>query len=139
MNKILALDIGSKRIGIAITDDLGLAAHPVCTLQRRQGYKANLKEICEIIKELEAGSVVVGIPLNSDGSEGPQALACRNFAEKLSEVVDIPVEVWDESLSTMEAEQILINADRSRSKRKKVVDQIAAVLILESYLSAKRS
>ena len=139
MNKILALDVGDKRIGLAVSDELGIAAHPVCTINRRPGYKADIETIRDIIGLCGATCVVVGIPINADGSEGSQAAACRRFAAKLAEKLDIPVEIWDEALSTLEAEEILINADKSRSKRKKIVDQLAAVLILESYLSAKHT
>ena len=142
MNKaarILALDVGDKRIGIAISDELGISAQPLATLERRSGFKADLNDIAKIVEEYGVSKVVVGMPMNMDGSEGEQAAKAREFAERLRRRVRIPVDTWDERLTTAQAERTLIAGDRSRAKRKEVVDQLAAALILENYLAAKGS
>ena len=142
MNKaarILALDVGDKRIGIAISDELGISAQPLATLERREGFKADLNDIAKIVEEYGVSKVVVGMPMNMDGSEGEQAAKAREFAERLRRRVRIPVDTWDERLTTAQAERTLIAGDRSRAKRKEVVDQLAAALILENYLAAKGS
>lgn len=138
MPRILALDIGDKRIGAAITDELGVSARPLATIVRKPGHKADVRAIAEIVTELCVSTVVVGIPVNSDGSEGPQAAKAREFAAKLRDGLNARVETCDEFLTTAEAQEMLIRAGKSRSDRRKLIDQAAAVLILEAYLKENR-
>jgi putative Holliday junction resolvase len=132
--RIVALDVGDATIGVAATDELGLAAHPVRTIRRTASIKTDLKTVAELLAELEAEKVVVGLPLLASGQEGPQAAKVRDFSDRLARRVRIPVVLWDESLSTVEAEQMLLEADVSRARRRKVIDQMAAVVILRQYL-----
>ncbi len=134
---LLGIDLGSKRIGIAKTDELGWAAHPLCVIARHGG-KRDLEAISTLVKEHAPTAVVVGLPLNMDDSEGPAAVAARRFAEKLADYLSIAVHLWDERLTTWEAQEILKQTGVKPGKRRKVVDQLAAALILESYLQAQR-
>ena len=142
MNKatrMMALDVGDKRIGIAISDELGISAQPLSTLERRSGFKADLNEIARIVEEYKVSKVVIGVPINMDGSEGEQSAKALEFAERLRRRIRISVDTWDERLTTAQAERSLIALDKSRAKRKEVVDQLAAALILENYMAAKGS
>ena len=142
MNKaarVLALDVGDKRIGIAISDELRISAQPLATLERRPGYKADLGAISKIVEESGVSRIVVGVPINMDGSEGEQAAKAREFAERLRRRLRTPVDTWDERLTTAQAERALIAVNKTRARRKEVVDQLAAALILENYLAAKGS
>ncbi|MBI5250397.1 MAG: Holliday junction resolvase RuvX [Desulfomonile tiedjei] len=131
--RILGLDIGSKRIGMAVSDELGFTAQGLETLDSRdQGTDA--LNITKIVKEYGVTEIVVGMPYNMNGTEGPQVKKVRDFMERLSQEVDIPLREWDERLSTAAAERTLLEADLSRAKRRKVIDKLAAVLILQGYL-----
>lgn len=132
--RIAALDVGDATIGVAVTDELGLSAHPVKTIRRTASVRADLRAVEDVLAELGAEKVVVGLPLLASGDEGPQAAKVREFFERLARRVRIPAELFDESLSTVEAERLLLEADVSRAKRRKVIDQMAAVVILEGYL-----
>jgi len=134
MPRIVALDVGDATVGVAVTDELGIAVHPVRTIRRTASIKADLRVVEELLKELEAEKVVVGLPLLASGDEGTQARKVRDFFDRLTRRLRIPTVLWDESLSTSEAERILLEADVSRVKRREVIDQMAAVLILESFL-----
>jgi len=134
MPRIVALDVGDATIGVAATDEVGLTVHPVRTIRRTASIKVDLRTVEELLVELDATKVVVGLPLLASGDEGPQALKVRDFFDRLSRRIRIPAELWDESLSTVEAEDLLLEADVSRAKRRKVIDQMAAVVILRSYL-----
>jgi putative holliday junction resolvase len=134
MPRIVALDVGDATIGVAATDELGLTVHPVRTIRRTASVKADLRTVEELLAELDASKVVVGLPLLASGDEGPQAEKVRDFFERLKRRLHIPAVLWDESLSTVEAEEMLLEADVSRAKRRKVIDQLAAVVILKSYL-----
>lgn len=138
MPRIVALDVGDATVGVAATDELGIAAHPVTTLSRGRGVKADLRAVEALLEELGASLVVVGMPLGREGEEGPQAAKVRDFVERLSRRISVPVRAWDESFSTSKAEERLLSADVSRAKRRKVIDQAAAVVILESYLESER-
>jgi putative Holliday junction resolvase len=135
--KLLALDLGSKRIGVAVSDELGYTAQGLCVLNRHGG-KRDLENIARLVEEQEAKAVILGLPLNMDGTEGEQAGKVRMFKAKLEEHLDIPVHLWDERLTTWEAEGILKEAGVRPEKRKKVVDKVAASLILKSYLEARQ-
>jgi putative Holliday junction resolvase len=136
--RILGLDIGSKRIGVAVSDELGLTAQGLETLNRKNP-DADLDRILELTKEYGIREIVVGMPFNMDGSEGPQAASVRELMERIASRTDLPVREWDERLTTVAAERTLLEADMSRAKRRKVIDKLAAVLILQGYLDRERS
>ncbi len=131
--RILGLDIGTKRIGVAVSDALGITAQAVETLVCKSPEK-DIERIVELVKKFGAESIVVGLPYNMDGSEGPQAARVREVMERISQGLDVPLHEWDERLSTVAAERVLLEADMSRAKRRKVIDKIAAVIILQGYL-----
>ena len=128
----LALDVGRRRIGLARTDELGWV-HPA-GIVKRTGGEADLERIRKAMEEHGASGLVVGLPLNMDGSEGDSARAVRSFAERLRQHIGCPVELWDERLTTFEADQMLQQAGYRSRRRRELVDQMAAVLILEDFL-----
>lgn len=134
--RILGLDYGSKTVGVAMTDALGMTVQPYKTIQRERESKLRqtLSEIAEIVEQYQIEKIVMGLPLNMDDTEGNRAAKTRNFAEKLKLRVAVPIEFTDERLTTMEAEEILDQSGIPRSEQKKVIDQVAAQLILEQYL-----
>ena len=134
--RILGLDYGSKTVGVAMTDALGMTVQPYKTIQRDRESKLRptLSEIAEIVEQYQIEKIVMGLPLNMDGTEGDRAAKTRDFAEKLKLRVAVPIEFTDERLTTMEAEEILDQSCIPRSEQKKVIDQVAAQLILEQYL-----
>ncbi len=138
MSIILGLDIGDARTGVAISDELGIAAHPLCTIHRKS-RKALLAELQELVTAHKVERIVVGLPLQLDGETGTQAQKVKRFAEKLERQVNLPIIFWDESFTTFEAAQILRGTKKRRKKRKQVIDQVAAVLILEGYLEELRN
>lgn len=135
---LLGIDIGDVRIGVAINDDIGFGAHALRTIQSK-GRKQDVRAIHDIIEEYSASGVVVGIPRMLDGSIGVQAEKAQRFVAALREAIEIPVFTWDERLTTAEAERILLTMDVSRRKRKLVIDQIAAALMLEAFLTYHRN
>jgi putative Holliday junction resolvase len=135
--RTMGLDIGTRTIGVATSDELGIAAHGLKTI-RRKSMEEDLKEIATIIRELEIDKIVVGLPKNMDGTLGRQAEIVLQWVEGLKDKIHIPVETWDERLSTVGASKVLLEADLSRRKRKKVIDKLAAVLILQGYLEQRR-
>lgn len=135
--RVLALDIGSKRIGVAVSDELGFTAQALKTLESR-GHINDIKSVVELVKNLSVTEIVVGMPYNMDGSEGPQAKKALELMDELAQATSVPVFSWDERMTTMAAERMLIEADLSRAKRRKVVDRVAATLILQGYLDSKR-
>ena len=138
MSIILGLDIGEARTGVAISDELGIAAHPLCTIRRRS-RKAVLAELQALIETHEVEQIVVGLPLRLNGEVGVQAKKVQKFAEKLRQQVNLPIVFWDESFTTVEATQILRGTKKRRKKRKQIIDQVAAVLILDGYLEELRN
>jgi len=131
--RVLGLDVGEKRIGVAVSDPLGIIAQGVTVITRRD-LQSDLNDIAKIISEYGADSVVVGMPINMDGTKGKSARKVAEFVEALKGRISISVSVYDERLSTKESERFLISADVSRKKRRQVIDKMAAQLILESYL-----
>jgi putative Holliday junction resolvase len=131
--RILGLDIGSKRIGVAISDELGFTAQGLETLNCKSPEE-DAAAIFRLTEKYNAEKIVVGIPYNMDGTEGPQAEKVRAIIETIKQRVTVPIREWDERLSTVAAERVLLEADMSRSKRRKVIDKLAAVLILQGYL-----
>ena len=135
--RIMGLDLGSKTIGVAISDELGLTAQGLKTILRKS-REEDLKEIHRLIEQYEIVEIVVGLPKNMDGTLGMQAEKVFQWIKVLEENTNIPVSTWDERLSTVGASKILLEADLSRKKRKEVIDKVAAVLILQGYLSQSR-
>jgi putative holliday junction resolvase len=134
---IAALDLGARRIGIAVTDAHGLSAHPLRTIERRS-FGADVEAIRQALRSRDIECLVVGLPVNMDGTEGPMARHARNFAAKLAKALGIAVKLQDERLSSFEAEKRLGNLV-PRGKKKQAIDAIAAVVILESYLESHAS
>jgi len=135
--RIMSMDIGSRTIGVAISDELGITAQGLKTIKRRS-MEEDLKEISIIIAQFKIDRIVVGLPKNMDGTIGKQAELVLQWIKTAQEKINTPVETWDERLSTVEASKILLEADLSRKKRKGVIDKVAAVLILQGYLSQSR-
>ena len=135
--RTLALDVGTKTIGVAVSDELGITANGVTTITRK-GLKSDLEELKNIVDEYGPGEIVVGLPYQMDGSLTQRGERIQFLAEKIKAALSLPVEYWDESYSTVNAEKVLIRADVSRKKRKKVIDKMAAVYILQEYLESKR-
>ncbi|SDH58086.1 putative holliday junction resolvase [Alteribacillus persepolensis] len=138
--KVLALDVGMKRIGVAVSDELKWTAQGVETIHvKGDSPEESFGRIAELIKEHNASEIVVGLPKNMNGTIGPRGEQCQQFARQLEENLGIPVHMYDERLTTQAAERTLIEADMSRKKRKKVVDKMAAVMILQGYLDKTQS
>ncbi len=133
MKKYICLDIGDKRIGIAVSDPLGSMALPYDTLHRKN-FSEDLKKICEIAKSRGADVIVCGLPVNFDGSKSEQTLKTETFIEELKKITDIPIEIQDERFTTREAHRVLISENMRRDKRKMHVDAVAASFILEDYM-----
>jgi putative Holliday junction resolvase len=136
--RILALDVGTKTIGVAVSDELGIAAHGVTTI-KRVGVKHDIEALRKIINQYNPSKILVGVPYNIDGTVGKRGQDILKFAERIKKAFSLPVEFSDESFSTVDAEKMLIEADIGRKKRKRVIDKMAAVFILEWYLEEKRS
>jgi putative Holliday junction resolvase len=136
--RVLAIDLGSKNIGTAISDELGLTVRPVETI-RRSSDKLDVSRLKSFVENLEAKAVVVGLPLRMDGTTGDAANAATRFAEKLRARLEVPVYMQDERLSSYEAEQMMSERGFSRSKRKARSDKFAAMIILEDYLAAAKT
>ena len=135
MQRYISLDVGTKTIGVAVSDELGLTAQGVTTIQRKN-FQSDLNQITELIKKYDTNVFVVGLPKNMNGTEGPRCQSIRDFARELQNRIEIQVRFWDERLSTVEAERRLIDADISRRKRKTIIDKQAAVIILQGFLDS---
>ena len=131
--RIMALDVGSRTIGIACSDALLMTAQGIETI-RRTSLENDFNRLRELISEYEVHELVVGMPKNMNGTKGDRAEKTEEFVEKMKAVIELPVTFWDERLSTVMAERQLIAADVSRKKRKGVIDEMAAVVILQGYL-----
>ena len=136
--RIMGLDLGEKRIGIAFSDPMGWTAQGHSILQRK-GLKKDLSYLQELCQEFQVEKIVLGLPLNMNGTMGPRALETQEFARALQEALKIPVDFWDERLSSKSAERVLLEADLSRKRRKELIDKIAAVHILQAYLDGGSS
>lgn len=136
--RIMGLDVGSKTVGIAISDAFGWTAQGIETIKIDESIEQfGINRIGELVKLHEISSFVVGYPKNMNNSIGPRAEASEKFAELLRTTFNMPVFLWDERLTTAAAERMLIQADVSRKKRKQVIDKMAAVMILQGYLDSK--
>ncbi len=137
MSRVLAIDYGDARTGIAISDLLCSLVGSTRVIHSRSPQKT-IEEICRLIRENQVDEVVMGFPRNMDGTEGPRAELYRDFARRLEEASGLPIKLWDERRTTIEAHQILSDHNYHGKKRKNTVDAVAASLILEGYLSFRR-
>lgn len=137
MKRKIGLDVGDVRIGVAVSDLLGICANPRETYVRSGDPVKDADYFSEYAKREEADVFVMGLPKNMDGTEGPRAAVTREFGSLLEERSDLPVRYVDERLTTVSAERLLIEADVRREKRKKVIDKVAATIILQSYLDGR--
>lgn len=134
---LIGLDLGTKTIGIAVADPLWTVASPRETI-RRTKFGADAERLGQLIEETGAGGLILGLPLNMDGSEGPRVQSTRTFARNLLQKINIPICFWDERLSTVAVTRTLLDADTSRQKRAEVVDKLAASFILQGALDRLR-
>ena len=135
--RILGLDLGSKTLGVAVSDELGWTAQGIETIKiNEESRDYQLGRLSEIIEQHSVDKIVLGMPKNMNGTIGPRAEASQRFSEILTKKFNLPVILWDERLTTMAAEKMLISADVSRKKRKQVIDKMAAVMILQGYLDS---
>ncbi|MFE0302076.1 MULTISPECIES: Holliday junction resolvase RuvX [Bacillus] len=135
--RILGLDLGTKTLGVAISDEMGWTAQGIETIKIDEaGGDFGLSRLSEIVLQYGTDKIVLGFPKNMNGTVGPRGEASQSFAKVLENTYNVPVVLWDERLSTMAAEKMLISADVSRQKRKKVIDKMAAVMILQGYLDS---
>lgn len=134
--RLMGLDYGDRRIGVAISDEFGWTAQGHTVIERRKPEE-DLEKIRQIAEAEQVGGVVVGLPKNMNGTVGPRGEICIAFADTLRDILQLPVHLWDERLTTVSAERTLLEADVSRKKRKQVIDKMAAALILQGYLDSK--
>ncbi|MDD7182334.1 Holliday junction resolvase RuvX [Peptostreptococcus anaerobius] len=135
--RIMGLDIGNSTIGVAVSDMLGITAQGITTIHRKS-KKKDLEELKKIIDEQNVNLIVSGLPKNMNGTIGPQAELVKKFCELIESELKIKVEFWDERLTTVSAQRVLIDGDISRKNRKKVIDKLAAVIILQNYLDYRK-
>ncbi len=134
--RVLGMDVGERRVGLAVSDPMGWNAHSYAVMQRSSEEKelAYLQQVC---REMEITQLVSGLPKNMDGTLGPKALEVESYARRMAELLALPLEFVDERLTTVSAHRMLLEADLSRGKRKKVVDKVAAAYILQTWLDRK--
>ncbi|ARF15559.1 Holliday junction resolvase RuvX [Sporosarcina ureae] len=138
--RIMGLDVGTKTVGIAISDSLGWTAQGIETIKIDEAVGSfGMKRVKQLTEEYDVTEFVVGYPKNMNNTIGPRGEASEQYAEKLREKFGLPVVLWDERLTTMAAERVLIEADVSRKKRKSVIDKMAAVMILQGYLDSQKN
>jgi len=135
MARSFGLDVGTKTVGVAVSDALGMTAQPVTTL-RRTSLRADLTELRRLAEQHEVEHAVVGLPLNMNGTEGASAAEARRFGDAVARSLGLRVEYWDERLTTTAANRVLLEANLSRARRRAVVDRVAATLILQGWLDA---
>jgi putative holliday junction resolvase len=138
ISRYLGLDIGSKRIGVAVSDELGWMAQPVLTLERKRNPRDDMRSLARLCRRFGCAGIVVGDPLHLSGEASAQAAKTRAFAEELRQLTGLPLHLRDERLTSNEAHAILYAAGKSRQEHKPLVDQVAAVLILQGFLDAQR-
>ena len=137
MRALVGLDLGDKTIGVALSDRLGATATPVETIKRRK-FTLDAERLLQIVIDRNVGAILLGLPRNMDGSEGPRCQSTRAFARNLSRLTDLPIGFWDERLSTVAAERALLEADTTRKRRAEVIDHVAASYILQGALDRMR-
>ncbi len=135
--RIMGFDVGTKTIGVAISDESWLIAQPFCVI-KRGSFSKDLEEILRLIEEHSIKMIIVGMPVNMNGTLGPRSEETQRFIDKIKDKVPVPVETWDERLSTAAVTRVLIEGDTSRAKRKTVVDKLAASYILQGYLDSRK-
>lgn len=133
MSALMGLDLGTKTIGVAVSDTFMSVSTPLETVRRKK-FSVDAARLLELIKERNIAGIVLGLPFNMDGSEGPRCQSTRAFARNLARLTDIPITFWDERLSTVAAERALLEADTSRKRRSEVIDHVAAGYILQGVL-----
>lgn len=133
LTALMGLDLGTKTIGVAVSDTFRSVSTPLETVRRKK-FTADAARLLELIKERNITGIVLGLPFNMDGSEGPRCQSTRAFARNLARLTDIPITFWDERLSTVAAERALLEADTSRKRRSEVIDHVAAGYILQGVL-----
>ena len=138
MGRIMALDVGDVRIGIAVSDLMGIIANPLETYTRKGVLETDAQYIVRLAKEKEVCLIISGLPLSLNGQENEHTTKTREFVDKLKEICDIPIEFLDERFTTLSAERVLIEGNVRRENRKKVIDKVAATIILQNYLDRKR-
>ncbi|MBM7554671.1 Holliday junction resolvase RuvX [Thalassobacillus pellis] len=137
--KTAGLDVGEKTIGVAVSDAFGWTAQGLTTIKWQEPeFKTAQESLKEIIQQHDVSKVVIGLPKNMNGTIGPRGEASKDFGSHVEKTFQLPVVYWDERLTTMAAERVLLSADVSRKKRKKVIDKMAAVIILQSYLDSNQ-
>jgi putative Holliday junction resolvase len=136
--RLLGIDLGSKRIGVSVSDRSGTIASPLTVITRGKSQRVDHDEIARLVREEEAEGVVVGLPLNMDGSEGSAAVAARQEVERMTTVVGVPVFLHDERRSTVQADQSMSQRNMNAVDRRAVVDKVAAAFILQSWLDSHR-
>jgi putative Holliday junction resolvase len=134
--RVLGVDLGSKRIGIATSDRSGTIASPLAVLQRGASQRVDHDAISKLVIEEEAVAIVIGLPLNMDGSEGSAAKSARMEAERMATVVNVPIYIHDERRSTVEGDRVLMERGVNAQDRRKVIDKVAAAVILQSWLDS---
>jgi putative Holliday junction resolvase len=138
VERYLGLDVGNKRIGVAVTDELGYTAQPVMTLERKGSRREDLRSLGRQARRFGVVGIVVGNPLYSSGDVSPQAEKTQALAAELGQLTGLPIHLWDERLTSHQAHEILYAAGHKRQEHRAVVDQVAAVLILTSFMEARR-
>ncbi len=138
MARVLALDLGERRIGVAVSDPTATLARPVTTIVRRS-READFQAIARFIEEYSIERVVIGLPLSLNGTEGPQARQVRRYTARLAHTIDVPFEFWDERYSSSAAVEILKGKHRRRRQQREQIDATAAAVILQSYLDARKT
>lgn len=136
--RLMGLDVGNRRIGVAVSDGLGLTAQPVLTLIRKKP-REDLRSLARLVRKYGCQEIVVGNPLHLSGDQGRQAAKTQAFAQLLADETKLPVHLWDERLTTMEAHRILYESGRPRTEHRAVVDQVAAVIILQGFMDTRSS
>lgn len=136
--RIMGLDLGEKTIGVAVSDPMGWTAQAVEVIRRSGNLDAEIKKLQELIAEYGVELILLGLPRNMDGTVGEQGRKAVDYAGIIGEKLGLPVELWDERLSTVAAGRVLLEADMSRAKRKKIIDKVAAAVILQGYLDFRK-
>jgi len=137
MSALIGLDLGDKTIGVAVSDRIGAVATPLETIRRKK-FTPDAERLLAIARDREAGGLLLGLPRNMDGSEGPRCQSTRAFARNLARLTDLPIGFWDERLSSVAAERALLEADTSRKRRAELIDHVAASYILQGALDRLR-
>jgi len=136
--RFLGLDVGNRRIGVAVSDELGLTAQPVLTLERKRSRREDLRSLARLARKFSVVGIVVGNPVHMSGEVSVQAQKNQIFAAELGELAGLPIHLWDERLTSHEAHRILYEAGHKRQQHRRVVDQVAATLILQSFLDERQ-